>query len=212
MDLEALKEKWANYHHQLSAQAEIPEGYLLELNRDRTKSAMRTPLRYEMVSFIFLAFFIAFVLLTGLFRLASLKFLIPTWISCSIALVWLWFSYEKIRLLSSVNYYGLPVITLQKKVALIKKRYLFYRRWEIALAPIFLLCATLGLGKAIRNVDLYQNPAFLFLLVGIVTVFGIFSFLIGYKFWYDQKISEAEALLKQVDYFEKPELSEEDLV
>lgn len=202
MNLEELKEKWMLQNETLQDELIVDESALQTGHLKKIQNVLNTPLYYEYISTFMLG---AIILSAPVFILdiGQLEYRIPAIACIGVIGLWLSFSIHKITLLSNQSYSILPVVSMQKRLAQVEEKYLQYRKWEIATAPLFFCFALLGFGHYLNGIDYYTDWSSLVLLVGTATAFAVPAFLFGYKIWYDDKLKQAKEMMAEILEFEK---------
>jgi magnesium-transporting ATPase (P-type) len=202
-DVNDLKDAWTQYDKKLSEQLKFNEELLRKLNMSHSKREMQSPLLYEITGIAVAFLMIVFVMAYSVRYMDEPKYSIPGFIAAAVGLVYFIFAVIRAGRFLSIDYYGSPVLKVQKDLILLNKLVLRLRKYELILLPALVLPLLPLLFKVIHNIDIYQNLPLL--LIEVVLILGI-----GYPltFWinkqiYDKKFKNAERLLSELQQFEK---------
>lgn len=205
MELDDLKSIWLQYDKKLSDNLRLNEELLRKLNLNSSKREMQKLLIYELVNIVIAVLVILFVLPISFRFINQLQYCIPGFITIVLTVIYIIFGLIMTNGLLNIDYYGSPVVKVQRKILSIKSKSLKYRKYELILMPMFLLPLLPLLYKVVYDIDIYQNlKIFVF---EIVLILGISYPLIIwiYKYLYDKKFKNAENLLAEIEKFEKEE-------
>jgi len=202
MELDELKNNWADYDKKLSANLKLNEELLRKMNLNSSKREMQKVLIYELINILLLIILILYVFPNLFYYINQLRYSIPGFFSIGIALIFLVFSVIRMKDLINIDYYSLSVVKVQKRILTLKKKTLGFRKFELMLIPLFVLPILPILFKALHNIDIYQNLTLL--IFEIVAILGLVYPLL---FWvnrslYDKKFKNAENLLNELKQFE----------
>ncbi|MBL7704544.1 MAG: hypothetical protein JNM21_03245 [Taibaiella sp.] len=204
MDINEFKSAWLQHDRKLSENLSINETLLQEVNLDRSRKELNKPLLYEIVSFFFFILLIPiFIFLAVLYR-SELQMLISALLALGTLVLGLVLCIKKIRLFYHIDYYSLPVLQLQERLALLKSGILSARKIEVLfLLPILFITALALMLRYIRGINLFEDISFFLPIVlpGLLVAWGATLFL--NKYLYDKKISNVEALLKELRSYRK---------
>ena len=205
MELDELKGAWALYDKKLSENLKFNEELFRKTNLDRSKREMSTPLAYEIFTVVVGGIIILFVL-SSTYRFAGDSILLISGILTSLlCLISLYFTIQKVSLLTKIDYYNSTVLDLQKALAQVKKKYLQYKRGEIFVFPIFALFAMPIVAKGLRNFDIMAYTGrYVIAMIGALGL-GYPIMLWIYKNWYERKLENTNDFLKELDEFGKEE-------
>ena len=202
MELDDLKNNWAEYDKKLSTNLKLNEELLQKMNLNSSRREMQKLLIYEFASILMLITLILYVLPNSLYYINQLRYSIPGFIGIGVALIYFAFSIIRIKYLLNIDYYGSAVVKVQKRILSLKRKTLGFRKYELILMPLLLLPILPILFKAVHNIDIYQNIKLI--IFEIVVILGLAYPLL---FWvnrslYDKKFKNAENLLKELEKFE----------
>lgn len=204
MDINEFKSAWLQHDRKLSENLSINEALLQKVNLDRSREELNKPLRYEIVSFFFFILLIpVFIFLAVLYR-PEPQMLISALLALSTLVLGLILCIKKIRLFYRIDYYNLPVLQLQERLALLKSGILSARKIEVLfLLPILFITALALMLRYIRGINLFEDISFFLPIVlpGLLVAWGATLFL--NKYLYDKKISNVAALLKELRNYHK---------
>lgn len=204
MDINEFKSAWLQHDRKLSENLSINEALLQKVNLDRSRKELNKPLLYEIVSFFFFILLIpVFIFLAILYR-SEPQMLTSGILALATLVLGLVLCIKKIRLFYRIDYYSQPVLQLQERLALLKSGILSARKIEVLfLLPILFLTALALMLRYIRGINLFEDISFFLPLVlpGLLVAWGATLFL--NKYLYDKKISNVEALLKELRSYHK---------
>ncbi|MFV0590130.1 MAG: hypothetical protein ACK5M7_01980 [Draconibacterium sp.] len=203
MELEELKQAWLEYDNKLSSGLKTNHLLLRKMNLNHAKAAMATPLYYELFSFV-----IVFALLIGTVS-STIRFASSTklLISGGLTILWLIVSLvltaRKIKGLSNLNFYNASVLEIQKQLALVQKRYQWYKKFEFYTFPVFAVVAIPVGVKAVHGFDIFEYPWQYVIGVTLALAIGYPLAIWIYKNWYDKKLQDTNEVLTELDQFEQ---------
>lgn len=203
MELDDIKNAWAQYDQNLANNLKIDEETLRMVNLDRTKDQMEYPYITEMVELIGGAL-VGAALVVMSFRLKEEPlYLILGLIAVLVGSLYIKFALAKIRLLKQVNYYDTSLLKLQGELVLIKKRIIKLRKLELLLFPLYLLPLAALTSKTFYNVDVFGNLT-LFAWKFAVALGGAYLLVLSiHKHLYDKRFKEVEKIIARLKEFEK---------
>ncbi|RYD99276.1 MAG: hypothetical protein EOP54_04745 [Sphingobacteriales bacterium] len=204
MDINEFKSAWLQHDRKLSENLSINETLLNKINMDRSKKELNKPLRYEIVSFfLFIILIPVFIFLSVLYRSEN-SMLISGILAVATLVLGLFLCLKKIRLFYRIDYYQQPVLQLQEQLALLKSGILSARKIEVLLLlPILFLTALVLVLRYIHGINLFEDISFYLPLVlpGLLVTWGGTLFL--NKYLYDKKVSNVEAMFKELKDYQK---------
>jgi len=203
MELEDLKQAWSQYDKKLKENLKTNKELLRSMNLDKSKREMQKPLGYEILSIVIIFLTVVFFFGFTLRFITEIKFSIPSFIGASIGIMYLVFAILKVDRFVKIDYYGSPIITVQKKITELKAFILKLRKFEFIFLPLLIVTILPIAFKAIHNIDIYKNLKLF--IIEVVFILGV-SYPIG--FWinrnlYDKKIKDAILFLNEIENFEK---------
>ncbi len=205
MELDEMKEAWSRYDQKLTESLRLNEELLRKLNLDKSKREMGTPLAYEMVTAVLNCVGLLYLISTTVQYSWDIKYWAPGIITCVMMGVMTYFSIDRLRLMSAIDYYSEPVVVLQKKIGRLKQKFLLYRKIEFAIFPIFAIVAMPILCMALRHVDIYLYPWLYLSAFGMSVGMGYPLMIWIYKFCYEKKLKNANNFLAELNRFESEE-------
>jgi hypothetical protein len=202
MELDELKSAWKSYDQKLSENLKLNEQLLRNMNLERSKREINSPLISEIISIMIGFAFLLFFVSTTLKNSGEMKFLIPGLMNSIICFVILVLSAKKIRLLSEIDLFNTPIVELQRAILIVKQKMLLYKKIEFCLMPFFGLFLAPILIKGLRNIDIYGNPIryIIALFIGLGIGYPLAIWI--YKHWYQKKLNNVEILLNELKMFE----------
>ena len=205
MELDDLKGAWAQYDKKLSENLKFNEDLLRKMNLNNSKREMQKPLIYELVNILVLFLLFVYVISASIRLINEPKFFIPGFIAALICIIGLITTVIKANRFANIDYYGAPILKIQKDIAQLNRLVLRFRRYELGLLPILIIPLLPLLFKSIHNIDIYQNiKLFTFEIVAILGISYPATIWIN-KHLYDRKFKNAERLLAELEKFEKEE-------
>ena len=203
MELDDIKNAWAQYDQSLAKNLRIDEETLRMVNLDRTKNQMEYPYISEMVELIGGAL-VGTAIVVMSFRLKEDPiYLLLGLIAVLVGSLYIKNALAKIGLLKQVNYYDTSVVKLQGKLALIKKRILKFRRTELLLFPLYLLPLAAITSKTFYNMDVFGNVTLFAGKFAVALGAAYLLVLLIHKHLYDKRFKEVEKIIARLKEFEK---------
>ncbi|MBP7102469.1 MAG: hypothetical protein KBA86_04395 [Bacteroidales bacterium] len=205
MELDDIKNTWASYDEKLNKSLKLNEELLRKLNLDKSKREMKGPFYYETISLIMTGLLI--IVISGYtYRYGSeIIYLVSGLLSILICLTEFVFSFQKLKILTRIDYYNMSVIDLQKNVLTFKNKYLQYKKIELTYTPLFAVSLIPIFGKGFRGFDFFSNYT-LYIFTTIIVLIISYPILIWiYKNLYDKKLKNTLRFLKELEVFEKNE-------
>lgn len=203
MELDEIKNAWAQYDHNLVSNLKIDEETLRMVNLDRTKEQMEYPYISEMVE-LFGGVLVSAALVVLSFRLKEdPMYLILGLIAVLVGSLYIKNAHSKIGLLKRVKYYDTPVVKLQGELALIKKRILKYRKTELLIFPLYVLPIAALTSKTFYHVDVFGNATLFAVKFAIALAVAYLIVILIHKHLYDKRFKEVEKIIARLKEFEK---------
>ena len=203
MELDDIKNAWAQYDQSLVKNLRIDEETLRMVNLDRTKDQMEYPYISEMVELIG-GTLVGTAIVVMSFRLKEEPiFLLLGLIAVLVGSLYIKNALAKIGLLKQVNYYDTPVVKLQGELALIKKRILKFRKTELLLFPLYLLPLAAITSKTFYNIDVFGDVILFAGKFALALVVAYLLVLLIHKHLYDKRFEEVEKIIERLKEFEK---------
>jgi hypothetical protein len=203
MELDDIKKAWTSYDEKLNKNLKLNEEFLRELNLDKSKREMNAPFYYESTSLIIAGLLI--IVISGYtYRYASeIVYLISGLLSILFCLIEFVFSFQKLKILTRIDYYNMSVIDLQKNVLTFKNKYLQYKKIELTYTPLFVVSLIPILGKGLRGFDFFSYYT-MYIFITIIVLIISYPILIWiYKNLYDKKLKNTLQFLKELEVFEE---------
>lgn len=202
MELDDIKNTWASYDEKLNKSLKLNEELLRKLNLDKSKREMKAPFYYESTSLI-IAGLVIIVISGYTYRYGSeIGYLVSGLLSILICLIEFVFSFQKLKILTRIDYYNMSVIDLQKNVLTFKNKYLQYKKIELTYTPLFVVSLIPIVGKGLHGFDFFSNYT-LYIFITIIVLIISYPILIWiYKNIYDKKLKNTMQFLKELEVFE----------
>jgi len=203
MELDDLKTTWAQYDKKLTENLKFNEELLRKMNLEKSKKEMNAPLTYEIISLATGIIFLLYIVSATIRFSTELKFLLPGLITSFTFIIYLYFSFTKIRLLSNIDFYYSPIIELQKSVNIFKQKYLQFKKYELYVFPVFAISVSPILAKAMRNFDLFAHP-YRYIIAIVLSLILYYPLAIWfYKNLFEKRIRNTTTFLEELIRFEK---------
>lgn len=203
MDLDKIKKAWNSFDENLAQNLRVDEEKLRKDSLEKTEDQMDYPYTSEWVELIGGGIVAAAVLILSGRLIAEPWFFIVGLIAIIIGIVYMRFSYIKIGLLKQIDYYGMPMLKLQAKVAHVKRTILRFRKIQMWLFPLYLLPLIILFSKTVNNVDLFANLELLAVRgIGYLAITYLAVYLIN-RHLYDKRFARVEKLIERLKEFEK---------
>ncbi len=207
MELEDLKNTWAQYDKKLMENLKINEELLRRINLDKSKHELNQPMYGEMLAVVVTFLVFVSMMLYGFYMLKQPIFSILSFISAAIALTTMIFAIMKVKAYLKIDYYNTPVVQLQQQITSLKMFILKLRKIEFILAIPLVLSIFPALMKWVHNFDVFNTSHLLDPIIRIILIFGIGTPLAIWlnKHFYDKKIENAQYHLKEIEKFSREE-------
>lgn len=203
MELDDLKTTWAQYDKKLTENLKFNEELLRKMNLEKSKKEMNAPLTYEIISLATGIIFLLYIVSATIRFSTELKFLLPGLITSFTFIIYLYFSFTKIRLLSNIDFYYSPIIELQKSVNIFKQKYLQFKKYELYVFPVFAISVSPILAKAMRNFDLFAHP-YRYIIAIVLSLILYYPLAIWfYKNLFEKRVRNTTTFLEELIRFEK---------
>ncbi len=203
MELDEIKKVWNYYDENLAQNLKVDEEKLRKESLEKTENQMDYPYTSEWVELIGGAIVAAAVLIMSVRLISEPRFFLAGLITVITGIVYMRFSYIKIGLLKQIDYYGMPMLKLQGKVAHVKRKILRFRKIELWLFPLYLLPIIPLFSKTFTNVDLFANVELLAVRsIGYMAITYFVIYLIN-RHMYDKRFARVEELIERLKEFEK---------
>ena len=207
MELENLKQSWQKYDKMLTDNLKTNQELLKKINLDRAKSSMDIPKNYELISLAIGFVFLLYVLTSTIRFSADPKYLISGSLTCLWTMIMIILTIGKLKLLTNLDFYNHSVLSIQKRLAKIKKKYLNYKKFELFTIPLFIIVAAPILAKAMRGFDLFGSPLKYAIAFALAVGIGYPITVWIYKNWYDKKLRNTDNFLSELESFEQDDES-----
>ncbi|MBN2667592.1 MAG: hypothetical protein JXR60_00055 [Bacteroidales bacterium] len=203
MELNDIKKTWAAYNETISDNIKLNEQLMRKMNMNSSKNEMQKILIYEVVGLIFSMFLIIMGFTYAFKFLNELRFSLPGFVAAITTVAYLIFGLIRTKAILNIDYFSAPVVAVQRAILELKKKTLFYRKFEIMLLPILISAIIPLLFKVVRDVDIYLEPKTLIIETAIFIGIALPATLWVNKYLYDKKFKNVESLLAELDQFEK---------
>ena len=203
MELDEIEKAWNHYDENLAQNLRLDEEKLRKESLEKTEDQMDYPYTSEWVELIGGAIVAVAVIILSVRLIAEPKFLLAGLITVITGIAYMRFSFIKIGLLKQIDYYGMPMLKLQGKVAHVKRKILRFRKIEMWLFPLYLMPIILLFSKTFTNIDLFANLELLAVRsIGYLAITYFIIYLIN-RHMYDKRFARAEELIERLKEFEK---------
>ncbi|RLD60915.1 MAG: hypothetical protein DRI95_14855 [Bacteroidetes bacterium] len=203
MELDEFKNIWAQYDQKLTDNLKFNENILRNMNLDKSKREMNTPLNYEIITVIMNFIALSYIVYTTTKFVGEFNYLVLGVLTSIIILAFLIFSIIKTSLLINIDYFNTPIINLQRAILKVKQKYLLFKKIEFYIYPFFAITLAPILAKVLRGIDLFSRPYLYILVIFIALLFGYFVAIWVYKNWYSKIIKNVSGFLEELNKFEK---------
>ncbi len=203
MDLDEIKKAWNSFDENLAQNLNVDDEKLRKDSIEKTEDQMDYPYKSEWVELIGGGIVAAAVLIMSIRLIAEPKFFIVGLIAVIIGIVYMRFSYIIIGMMKQIDYYGMPMVKLQARVAHVKRKILRFRKIQLWLFPLYLLPLIFLFSKTVNNVDLFAHLELLAVRsIGYLAVTYLAVYLIN-RHLYDKRFASIEKLIERLKEFEK---------
>jgi hypothetical protein len=203
MEFDDLKNAWKQYDEKLSENLKVNQELLKKTNLHYSKQELAPLLTWEWVGITASVLTIVLSLFFAIKYIEMPRFWLSGFGIVLICSVFLAFSVIRMKYLLRIDYFNLPILTLQKNLINFNKQVLVTRKYELILIPFFIILIIPILGKVINGIDVYNNSR-LFIQKSVLGIaFCIPSIVLYNKYFVDKKLKNAQALLEALNRFEK---------
>jgi hypothetical protein len=205
MELDELKAAWMQYDKKLTDNLRINETLLHNMNLDKVKRELNTPLYFELLSmvigFIGTLFFIGFMIK----HMDESKLFVTALVGVALGTFYLVLSIVKSNRILKIDYLNSSIVKLQHEILSLKVLVLRARKTESSLLPLFVIAILVIAFKAVDNINLFERPSFLLveMVLGVSLSFVLMIWIS--KHFYDKKLEHAEHHLKEIERFNTEE-------
>jgi hypothetical protein len=205
MELDELKAAWMQYDKKLTDNLRINETLLHNMNLDKVKRELNTPLYFELLSmvigFIGTLFFIGFMIK----HMDESKLFVTALVGVALGTFYLVLSIVKSNRILKIDYLNSSIVKLQYEILSLKVLVLRARKTESSLLPLFVIAILVIAFKAVHNINLFERPSFLLveMVLGVSLSFVLMIWIS--KHFYDKKLENAEHHLKEIERFNTEE-------
>lgn len=203
MELDDFKKSWEQYDKKLSDNLRINEALLRKINLKTSKQELNKLLIYELFNIAVAVFLILFVLSNSMYYIHQLRFSIPGFICIGTTAIYLIFGIIRTRAFLKIDYYGSPVVQVQKDILSLKSKTLKFRKYELILLPVLILPLLPITFKVIHNIDIYKHTQSMLVEMLLVLALAYPLAFLTYKYFYDKKFRNAEQHLADLKRFEQ---------
>lgn len=203
MELDELKTAWIAYDKKLNENLELNERLLRKLNLENSKRQMNVPFVYELTNIVMnILFFL--VLASATIRFSDNTLFLIAGIISLLSVAWFFYlGVIRYRMLTAIDYYSNSLVSIQKSILEIKKKYLKYMKVEFYLFPIMIVFSLPVLMMLVHKINLFENFSMYLYATAISLVIGYpFAFWL-YNLIYKKKIKNTELFLEEIAQFEK---------
>ena len=206
MELDELKSLWHNHDNQLENHLTVNAQILRQLKLNRAGNEFRRLMNFEIVSVIG-----EFLALAVIARLVIPYSQMPLYtalgyISGALMMMYLFFSMLRLAGFSKLCSYDESVVKVQKELASQKKQVLRFRRIELFTLPVCFITCIPFLSEVLYGFEMLQYPGRYAAGVAVSCMIAIPLTVWIYRVFYDRRIASAEAMLRSIADFEKPEI------
>ncbi len=119
-----------------------------------------------------------------------------------ITAIYMVFSIIKTKILLKIDYYGSPVVEVQRGILRLKKSSLRLRKYELILMPLLMFPLLPLYAKVQYNFDIYNHIPFVLAVSVVMLAISYIIVVLIYKYFYDKKFKKVEKFLKELEDFE----------
>ncbi len=202
MELDEIKNKWAEYDKKLSYNIRLNETLLRKRNLKGSKGEMLKLLVYEIFNTVTSIIIVIALLWYSVYYMSLMQYCIPGFIGAIITSIYIAFSVIRLNILLSIDYYGSPVMEVQKSILKLKKYSLNIRKYEILLMPLLMFSILPIYAKFRHNFNVYDSIEIFLPITIVALIIAYFISMLIYKHLYDKKFIKVEAYLKELEEFE----------
>ena len=201
MEINELKDAWAQYDKKLSKVLKLNEELLRSVNLEKSTFALKKPMILELLNLV-IQFCIINIIIALLIQLSGeTQYFITGLIGSLMCAVSFVFSAVKASRFYDLLYYDLSVMHFQKKMTNLRILILRLRKIEYLIAVIIGITLLSLIVKAKAGIDLLGDlTVFIPAVFGVVGLGLIFGVILNLKV-YDKSIKDAESFLNMVEKF-----------
>lgn len=112
------------------------------------------------------------------------------------------FAIQKVRLLSNIDYYNLPILELQKSLYKFKETYFTLKKYEFILFPVYIIVIMPITAKGLRGFDILAHPGRFGVSIALAIGIGYAAAFWIYKHLYEKNIKNTSDFLQELKKFE----------
>jgi hypothetical protein len=203
MESDDMQKAWEQYDENLAKNLRLDEDKLRKASLEKTEDQMEYPYTSEWVELVGGAIVATAVFILSVRQIAEPKFFWVGMLTVIIGIIYMRFSYVKIGFLKQIDYYGMPIVKLQGKVAHVKRKILKFRKIGMWLFPFYGLPIIPLTYKTLYHVDLFAHMKMLASKgIGFLIITYLAIFLIN-KYMYDKRFAKVEEQIERLKKFEK---------
>jgi hypothetical protein len=209
MELQEIKNTWAEYDKKLSESLKVNEELLKRMNLDKSKKELNSPMYGEMAAVVVMFLVFLPMMFYTIYMIKQPVFSILSFISAAIAFICMIFAILKTKAFLKIDYYNTPIVQLQNEITSLKMFILKFRKIEFVLATLLIICMAPVLFRWIWGIDIFASGYFIDPIIRIALALAIAIPLSIWmnKHFYDKKIENAQYHLKEIEKFSKEEES-----
>lgn len=205
MELDELKDAWAQYDEKLSKSLKLNEELLRSINFEKINNALKKPMGLEQLNIIIQLIAIVMVTVITIRLSNEIPYFLMGITSALLCAVSMIFSAVKANRFSKILYYHSSIMNFQKDLTKLRILIFHLRKIEYVLAALIGITLFPLLLKAFGDIDMLRNITLI--IPGIIVTIGI-GFSVGIwlnLFLYDKGLKDAEKFLGLINKFGQAE-------
>ena len=201
MELDDFKSTWKKHNTELDEKLVLNVNSLTEENLSKSQNELFKPLIHEIANIFVIGLTIIFIAIFSFAHLKEIEFSIPGFAAVFLGAINVYYAIVKAHRIYLIDYYKSSIIEIQKNISSLNLLILKYRRFEIALFPLYIIFSLPITFKVIQNRNLYADLSFFLLEAIFIIVFGFLGLYFTNKYFYDKRIKKVQLFLDEIKNF-----------
>lgn len=201
MDIDSLKNTWADYEKKLSKSLQLNEKLLKEINLKNTKKGFGWLIIYEYLNIALLIFLIILSVKINLYYADYLQYSIPGIIYTTIVFLYVYFSIIRLKHLKRIDFSD-TLMKVQRQLAKSEKQFIKFKKYELLCLPLFILPFFPIVLKYFFNINIYNSIGLLIFEIVFSLGLGYPTLITLYKRTYHYKYKKAEKVIQELNEIE----------
>lgn len=211
MDKDNMKETWEYYGEKLDRSLMLNEELLRLMTLDRSRKQLGGIYGSEISSTIAGILILLYCVHFAIRYSHDTRLMVCALIVAGLAIMASVLGIKNMRMLSRIEFYKLPVVSLQKELADYERFYYKQKKILFLMMPVMFMAFFPVLNMDMNGFDLFKysriwKDIIPVVLVGLILTYALVIWI--YRTFYERKIRNIKELLGQLEYFEKPAANE----